>query len=80
MKVSKLLRLFKKDGHLFVTIRWKRLDASEDTDEPLKQVYEDVPKLLLRLLARKSSSSTLKTKLETNSGSERGECSLSIKL
>lgn len=57
--VSKLLRLFKKDGQLFVTIRWKGLDESEDTDEPLKQVYEDVPKLLLKLLGRKSTSSTL---------------------
>lgn len=59
MPVSKLLRLFKKVGQLFVQIHWKGLDVSEDADEPLAQVYEDVPKLLLKLLAREFTPSSL---------------------
>lgn len=47
--VARLLRLHNDDENLFVSIRWKGLDSTEYTLEPLKQVYEDVSDLLVKL-------------------------------
>lgn len=62
MQVQRLLRLVDTDHGLRVVIRWRGLTASEDTEEPLQQVFEDVPDLLGKLLARKSTPEALVAK------------------
>lgn len=62
MPVSRLLKLIEQDGELFVSVRWKGLSPEEDTMEPLKRVYEDVPQLLLKLLKRQNTPSRLPAK------------------
>ena len=54
MVVQRLLGLVETDDGLKVSIRWKGLPETEDTVEPLQQVYEDVPGLLVKLLNRKN--------------------------
>lgn len=49
------------DG-LNVLVRWKGLPHSEDWLEPLEHVYEDVPAMLLRLLERQNTPSSLAAK------------------
>ena len=55
MVVQRLLGLVEADDGLKVRIRWKGLPESEDTEEPLQNVYEDVPALLEKLLNRKNT-------------------------
>lgn len=63
MPVSRLLRLHESEsGELFVLVRWKGLSSEEDTLEPILRVYEDVPKLLNKLLDRKSTPIVLRDK------------------
>ena len=54
MEISRLLNLEDTSEGIKVKIRWKGLSSSEDTHEPLLQVYEDVPAMVKRLLNRKS--------------------------
>lgn len=74
MPVSRLLRLVDQDGKLLVAVRWKGLGASEDTLEPLKRVYEDVPGLLVKLLRRKSTAAKLRSKACIELGLEEDVC------
>ena len=55
MPVARLLELVEKEGQLFVRVRWKGLQTSEDTLEPIEKVFEDVPKMFVRLLDRKTT-------------------------
>ena len=55
MVVHRLKKLVEVDGELMVQIRWRGLPDSEDTLEPIKQVYDDVPTLFEKLLSRKNT-------------------------
>lgn len=59
MVVKRLLKLVDTDDGLKVQVRWRGLPDSEDTLEPLLQIYEDVPDLLMKLLRRKNAPSDL---------------------
>lgn len=61
MQVARLPRLVDQDGELFVAVRWEDLSTSDDTLEPLRHVYKDVPKLTKEMLNRKSTPATLRT-------------------
>ncbi len=65
MPVARLMGIEEEDGKLFVVVRWKGLSKSEDIREPLEQVYEHVPKMLIRLLSRKSTPSDLRAKVRS---------------
>ena len=60
--MARLLRLVDQDGDLYVVVRWKGMSESEDTMEPLSRVFEDVPALTRKLLARKSTPAALRTR------------------
>ena len=62
MVVQRLLALVETDDGLKVRIRWKGLPTSENTEEPLYQVYEDVPGLLGKLLDRENTPEHLADK------------------
>lgn len=63
MPASRLLRLQEDDdGQLCVVVRWKGLTTNDDTMEPINRVYEDVPKLLTKLLSRKNTPLDLRDK------------------
>lgn len=74
MPVSRLLRLIEQDNQLFVLVRWKGLENSEDTLEPLLRVYEDVPQLLVKLLRRKTTNAELRSRACAELGLEEGVC------
>ncbi len=59
MRVDRFTRIEDQDGKRFVHVRWRRLSHPEDKLEPLKRVYEDAPKLVSKLLARKSLSKSI---------------------
>lgn len=59
MPVARLMNLEKTGDGLMVHIRWKGLSKNEDTLEPIERVYEDVPLMLTRLLARKNTPHSL---------------------
>lgn len=59
MVVQRLMKLSKGDGKLMIHVRWRSLPESKDTLEPLHQVYDDVPTLLLKLIARKNTPANL---------------------
>lgn len=42
-----------------VKVRWKGMDKSKDNDEPLSQVYQDVPEMTERMLKRKTKPTAL---------------------
>lgn len=54
-----LLSLVDTDKVFKVKIRWHRLVATEATMEPLDQVFEDVPRLLMEHLRQKVSPKDL---------------------
>ena len=62
MPVARLLRLDEVDDKVKVLVRWKELQPSEDTLEPIENVYEDVPTLFKKLLDRQSTPRTLANK------------------
>ena len=62
MPVGRLLKLLESENVLAVLVRCKGLPDSEDSTEPLQQVYEDVPGLLLKLLARRNNPPALSEK------------------
>lgn len=68
MPVSRLLKLTEPDGYLFVIVRWKSSSPEDDTMEPLRRVYDDVPQLLLKLLRQQNTPSTLREKSSTELG------------
>jgi transposase InsO family protein len=65
MPVARLMRLYEDEDGLKVVVRWKGLSHSEDTSEPLRHVYEDVPDMLIRLLQRKNTPQDLAAKART---------------
>lgn len=62
MVVSRLMRLEEHDDELYAVVRWKGLPHSEDTVEPIEKIYQDVPKMLERLLNRQNTPSDLADK------------------
>ena len=62
MPVARLLRLVDQDGNLYVVVRWKGMSESENTMEPLSRIFEDVPAVTRKLLARKSTPAALRTR------------------
>ena len=56
------MRLEEHDDGLDVLVGWKGLLYSEDTLEPLGNVYEDVPRILERLVTRKNTPTHLAEK------------------
>ena len=59
MPVARLMGLEDSRNGLKVLVRWKGLDNSEDSLEPLQNVFEDVPTMVKRLLQRKNLSPDL---------------------
>lgn len=57
--VSRVLSLDDTADGLIVSVSWKGMEASEDTLDPLEQVYEDVPNILGKLLKRKNTTPDL---------------------
>lgn len=53
MVLQRLLRIEKDEKGFKVKIRWRGLGEEEDTYEPLAQVIQDVPRLVMKLLDRK---------------------------
>lgn len=68
MPVSRLMKLVDDSGKLYIQVRWKGLSPSDDTLEPLKRVYEDVPQLVIKLLHRKNTSADLSQRARTELG------------
>ena len=62
MPVARMKRLVDTEDGLKVIVRWKGLPNSEDTEEPLERVFEDVPQMLLRLLRHKNTPAPLAEK------------------
>ena len=62
MSAARLMSLVDTEDGLKVIVRWKGLPNSEDTEEPLERVFEDVPQMLLRLLRRKNTPAPLAEK------------------
>lgn len=62
MQFQRLLRLVDTSKGLSVVICWRGFPASQDTQEPLQQVYADVPSLLLKLPTRYTIPQKLVTK------------------
>lgn len=46
MPISRLLRLEEVDGSLYIALRWKGLQTTDETLEPLERVFEDAPNLV----------------------------------
>lgn len=59
MPVLRLLRSMNSEDFILVQVRWKCLSNLKDTLEPLKKIYEDVRKMLLRVVSRKITDSYL---------------------
>ena len=59
MQISRLLRFELMSDGIKVAVRWKGLPKSCDTLEPVAQIHQDVPDLLKKLLARKSTPSNI---------------------
>lgn len=65
MQVSRIVRFVEKSNKILVAIRWRGLDKSKDTQELLEQVYENVPKLLSKLVNCKPNPCPNKAKVRT---------------
>ena len=74
MPVARLMGLEDTENGIMVHVRWRGLPNTEDTLEPLQQVYDDVPQMLMRLLLRKSTPKALvqRAKAALTLTSERG--------
>lgn len=55
MVVQRLMSLVDYEDELKVCVRWKGLSPSEDTEEPVENIYQDVPDLFKKLLERKNT-------------------------
>lgn len=62
MIVHRLHKLVDTAEAVKVEVRWKGLPGSEDTLGTLKQIYEDVPGLLKKILVRKNTPANLVAK------------------
>lgn len=74
MPNSRLVKLVDSLDDLRVEFRYKSILVSEDTFQPIQGIYQDVPRMLLRLVGRRKLQSSLLIKPEAPL-SERGECS-----
>lgn len=54
MQVQRPLSLLETVTGLAAVVRWKGLSNVEDTSKPLRQVFEDVPQLLHKILLPKT--------------------------
>lgn len=76
--VFRLMRLGEDCGVVEVIVRRKELPESEDTLDPIRRVYEDVPQMFLRYFRASSLGKThlsvSSSKPILNLGSETGEC------
>jgi len=68
MQVQRLMRLAEGPSGILVVVRWRGLPASEDTMEPLRHIYEDVPQMLLNLFNRKSTPSHMVLRAKSELG------------
>lgn len=68
MQIPRLFQLTDGTVGLRVLIRWCELLTSEETLEPLKKVYEDVPKLLVKKLDRTSTPADLASRARRELG------------
>lgn len=68
MPVARLMRIVEGPKGNQVAVRWKGLQDSEDTLEPLVRILEDVLNILLRLQKRKSTPLNLRQKLRLSLG------------
>lgn len=50
MPIQRLMRLVESDDGLMAQVRWKGLQKSEDTPNPIANFYKDVPGMLLKML------------------------------
>lgn len=55
MTIQRLLFLIDTENGFLVQVRWCGLPESEDTHEPLEEIYKDVPQLLMKLLRCKNT-------------------------
>eukprot|EP00171_Calliarthron_tuberculosum_P004300 IDg4300t1 len=55
-----------------VLVLWRGLSHREDTEEPLKNVHEDVPVLLSKLLARKTTPKDIADRVKQELGLRNG--------
>ncbi len=60
--IQRLMCLVEKPDSLYVRVRWRGVPPFEDTDEPLRNVFEDAPTLVRKLLARKNTPANLSRK------------------
>ena len=60
MSVSRLLSIEKVGSDIYVHVRWKGPPHSDETLEPLRHVFQDVPRLLKNLHNRKQIYSDLR--------------------
>jgi len=68
MEVSRLLHFVEEKDLLFVKVRWKGLSPDDDTLEPIKSVFEDVPVMFRRFLLRKSTPHKLQQRVHRELG------------
>lgn len=62
MDVAQIMELVDSPDKLQVSVRWMGLPNSDDTLEPTDRVYEGIPQMMLRLIARKNIPSGMVTK------------------
>lgn len=60
MPVSRLINPENSTAGIMVHVRWNGLLKDDDTLEPLQNVYEHVPEMLLKLLNRKNIDGELR--------------------
>lgn len=68
MPVARLMKFVECPDGIKVQVRWKGLSPLEDTLEPLQNVYEDVPRMLHKLMERSSTSQQLRDKVRETLG------------
>lgn len=66
------MELVESDDGLLVQVCWRRNPAFEDTYEPLGQIYQNDPQLLLKLLCRKMCMVHWRSKRVVSSTFEEG--------
>lgn len=72
MPVARLMTIDDAENGIKLQVRWKGLNSTDDTLEPIIHIYEDVPDLLLKLLQRQNNPRTLAGKARPVLGLRRG--------